>query len=363
MKVYMKIRALALPSDILSTSYSKYLMSIGVTSPGLYGTVTLIISLFVLDNYFINHLSWSYVSLAWGFVFARYVADCTTLISSLFYPAVRNTLTFPHRDAFLNLTEFLSLGLPGCAMLCTEWWAFELLSIFASQLGSEEVAAQTIIGQLSGVAFMLPLGMGVTASSLVGHALGSGDQLLAISYAKISLCCLVAVETLICPAIILFAHIFVITFTDSVGVLNICVRASHVVALFTFADGLQGVLSGILRGCGKQSYGALTNFISYYAIGLPLAWALCFHSSLGVVGLMAGIAVGITVQAAVLLLVLVWKKDECFRRLENTAESDNSIALPDKDLDEQEGQVELPLHSPYSQEGPVAIAGGRESLP
>jgi len=33
-------------------------------------------------------------------------------------------------------------------------------------------------------------------------------------------------------------------------------------------DWTQGVLSGVLRGCGRQLIGALVNFVSYYPIGL-----------------------------------------------------------------------------------------------
>ena len=32
--------------------------------------------------------------------------------------------------------EFLKLGVPGTMMQCAEWWAFELLAIFAGMLGT-----------------------------------------------------------------------------------------------------------------------------------------------------------------------------------------------------------------------------------
>ena len=32
--------------------------------------------------------------------------------------------------------EFLKLGVPGTVMQCAEWWAFEVLAIFAGMLGN-----------------------------------------------------------------------------------------------------------------------------------------------------------------------------------------------------------------------------------
>ena len=50
-------------------------------------------------------------------------------------------------------------------------------------------------------------------------------------------------------------------------------------------------MSGILKGSGRQLVGAVTNFVSYYIIGLPLAAYLAFWQPLGVVGVWIGLAV------------------------------------------------------------------------
>ena len=45
--------------------------------------------------------------------------------------------------------------------------AFEVLTVFASRLGAVAVSAQSIMLQLVVLAFMLPLGISVAASSMV----------------------------------------------------------------------------------------------------------------------------------------------------------------------------------------------------
>ena len=54
--------------------------------------------------------------------------------------------------------EFISLGLPGTVMLCSEWWAFEFLTIMATFLGTAAVDAETIVLQICSLSFMIPLG-------------------------------------------------------------------------------------------------------------------------------------------------------------------------------------------------------------
>lgn len=137
-------------------------------------------------------------------------------------------------------------------MLCSEWWAFEILCIFASRLGSNEVAAQTIIGQMSALAFMIPLGVGVAISSFVGQYIGSLETHLAKKFALTAFLSLLCAELIISPSVFFFSPSFVGILTSDPKVIDICVRVSHIIAIFTFADGTQGVLSGIFRGAGKQ---------------------------------------------------------------------------------------------------------------
>lgn len=53
-----------------------------------------------------------------------------------------------------------------------------------------------------------------------------------------------------------------------------------------------------MRGCGRQLIGAVTNFMSYWLLGLPLAALLAFKFGLGVHGLWGGLLVATTVQVS-----------------------------------------------------------------
>jgi hypothetical protein len=116
---------------------------------------------------------------------------------------------------------------------------------------------------------------------------------------------------------------------------------SHIIAIFTFADGAQGVLSGILRGAGKQSYGAAINFVSYYCLALPLAWHLTFYTSMGVAGLMTGISTAVSSQSIIFLSLLWFQRESMFSSVLDSQEKQQQDLSPRSKATGLEKQIEL----------------------
>lgn len=59
---------------------------------------------------------------------------------------------------------------------------------------------------------------------------------------------------------------------------------------------MQVVLSGMLRGSGRQYIGAMINFVAYYIIGIPIGVLLGFKADLKVIGLWSGMVIGNVMQ-------------------------------------------------------------------
>ena len=74
-------------------------------------------------------------------------------------------------------------------------------------------------------------------------------------------------------------------------------------------DAIVNVTSGILKGAGKQKFGAVTNFIGYYLIGLPVGVALMmpWGADMKVPGYWWGQVIGLTVQSVVYVGYLTFK--------------------------------------------------------
>jgi MATE family multidrug resistance protein len=76
-----------------------------------------------------------------------------------------------------------------------------------------------------------------------------------------------------------------------------------IAAFFQLFDGIQTVTIGALRGLGDTHSAMLLNLISYWLLGLPLGYFLCFHLRMGAAGVWTGLSLSLVLLAATLLAV------------------------------------------------------------
>ena len=306
---YLAIRAWEMPIGVIQTSVEKYLMSVGVMHPPMYGEAHFNLSLILLNFVFLKgDFGFGYKGLGYAWVLST-AASLGTLIAMAYnHPSVQRTLQPINIKEILNISklyEFFELGLPGMLMLLSEWWSYEILSIFAGLLGTPEVAAQTIILSTAALAYMVPLGTGIATASLVGNALGAGKKQIAIEITHLAFQVIIFLEIFFGILIWLFGSYFVELFTDDVQVLRVADSVMPFLSFFVMADGCNAIGSGVIRGAGKQMVGGITNVISYYLFGLPCSWLLCFRAGWGVRGLMMGLSVG-TLCQVFSLVSMIW---------------------------------------------------------
>jgi MATE family multidrug resistance protein len=79
----------------------------------------------------------------------------------------------------------------------------------------------------------------------------------------------------------------------------------RIAAFFELFDGLQVVTTGALRGLGDTRTPMLAHLGGYWAIGLPVAYLLCFPLGWGAVGIWVGLSSALILIG--LVLVLVWR--------------------------------------------------------
>lgn len=111
-------------------------------------------------------------------------------------------------------------------------------------------------------------------------------------------------EVGVAASIFFFGTYFVKIFTTDEAVRKLAEDSLTFLSVFCFFDAIQGVISGILRGSGKQLIGAVANIIAFYVIGLPLAYYFCFKTSYGINGLMLGLSGGVIFQDIVCLFLI-----------------------------------------------------------
>jgi MATE family multidrug resistance protein len=203
-----------------------------------------------------------------------------------------------------RLRQLLWLGLPAAMQVTLEVGVFSAASALAGRLAPVALAAHQITLNMASFTFMVPLGLASAAAVRVGHAVGRQDTYganqagwTAVMLGVFCMACASAIFLLI-PSRLMGL------FTVDLTVVDLGVTLLFVAAIFQIFDGLQGVLTGALRGLGDTRTPMFLNLAGHWAFGLPLGYTICFVLGYGVVGLWIGLSAGLIVVS--LLLLMVW---------------------------------------------------------
>ncbi|KAJ4870795.1 MATE efflux family protein [Raphanus sativus] len=201
-------------------------------------------------------------------------------------------------EALSHIPAFMKLGFPSAVMVCLELWSFELLVLLSGLLPNPvlETSTLSICLNTSLTLWMIPVGLGGTASTRISNELGAGNPKEQ-------------------------------SWLSDPKVISYVASMIPIVAAGNFLDGFQCVLSGVARGCGWQKIGACVNLGSYYLVGVPLGLLLGFHLHLGGRGLWLGIVTALIVQVlslSTITLVTNWDK-EAKKAKDRVGSSDNEV--------------------------------------
>jgi len=180
-------------------------------------------------------------------------------------------------------------------MLCSEWWAFEVIAILAGTIGVNELAAQTICFSIKATLFMVPLGIQEATCGIVGNCIGANNVKLAKQFFSIiNKFSLFAVISL-CTTLYFARESIVKFYTQEEEVVKIASDVLILISCAFFFDGLQGYLAGPIRAMGLQRKASYIAIICYWIIAIPIGSVLGIRRELGVIGLQTGFAVAVMV--------------------------------------------------------------------
>ncbi|XP_031500983.1 protein DETOXIFICATION 12-like [Nymphaea colorata] len=220
-------------------------------------------------------------------------------------PSCKRTLASLSKDSFGGFCDFLKLSFPSAAMICLEYWSFELLILLSGLLPNPELETSVLSICLTTLCLLycIPYGLSAAGSTRVSNELGAGrprEAQLAVLVA-IFLAALdagIVVTTLSCTSYLLGR-----AYSSEKEVILYVAKMIPLLSLSSCMDALQGVLSGVARGCGWQQLGAYINLGAFYLFGIPLAALLAFSFHLGARGLWIGIVCGSVLQTILLCLI------------------------------------------------------------
>jgi MATE family multidrug resistance protein len=205
------------------------------------------------------------------------------------------------RPDFRRITKLLRLGLPAAGQIGLEMSVFATVTILIGKLSSDVLAGHQIALTVVSTTFMMPLGISSAAAVRVGQAIGRRDPEGASRSGWTVLGFGAGVMSAAALALLGFHQAIARLFTPQSEIIAAAAPLLRVAAFFQLFDGLQITATGALRGAGDTRTPMLCHFAGYWILGLPLGAFLCFHESLGAVGLWIGLSVGLIIIGMILL--------------------------------------------------------------
>ncbi|KAK4456447.1 mate-domain-containing protein [Cladorrhinum samala] len=301
--LYLRVLILGTPGVAAFESGKRF-----VQAQGLFHATTVVLligaSLNVLANwFFVWKMGWGFTGAASAVVFTQNLLPFLLFLYVRFVEGMEcwNGLS---RRAFSNWGPMIKLALPGMIMVEAQYFAFEVLTLAASQFGSAHLAAQSVAVTVTSTTFNIPFPLSIAASTRIANLIGARLSDAARTSAKVALVagCLVGLFNLTLLSSLRYKIPYLFTKDEEVAAI-----VSHVLpicAVLQLFDSLAAISHGLLRGIGRQGIGGFTNLFSYYLVALPISFSTGWCLGWKLEGLWFGIAVGLAVVSSVELWYL-----------------------------------------------------------
>lgn len=319
--LYLKVLIAGAPGYAAFESGKRYVQAQGIFNATMY-----ILIICAPLNAFLNwYMVWH---LGWGFIGAPIAVSVTeNIMPLLLFLYVRFIDGYQcwggfDKRALKNWMPMVKLALPGLIMVLAEFMAFEILTLTSSWLGATPLAAQSVLGSVTGITFQIPFPMSVAASTRIANLIGATLDVPAKMAAKVAIVASVFVGIFNLLLLSLLRDYIPRLFTPDPDVIQLVSALLPLCATFQVFDAIAANCNGILRGLGRQEIGGYVGLFAYYIVGLPISFGTGFGAGWGLYGLWAGPAIALGIVAViegVFIYRTSWEKAVEAAKLRNAA--------------------------------------------
>ncbi|MEM1301477.1 MAG: MATE family efflux transporter [Pseudomonadota bacterium] len=178
-----------------------------------------------------------------------------------------------------------------------EGGAFALVGFMMGWFSAAALAAHQIVNAVGGVLYMVPLGVAIAVSIIIGQAIGAGETRRLITIGRAAMVFIIGWMTLVTMFILLARGPITRGLSDDPAVISLAISLFFIAALMQIADGIQSTMLGACRGMTDNAIPVLITMLSYWALALPTGYALGFWLDRGPTGVWIGYSLGLTVAA------------------------------------------------------------------
>ena len=201
-----------------------------------------------------------------------------------------------------TIRKALRLGAPLAMTTGLEVGAFALIATFAGRLGEAAMAGYQASMNVTSLAFMLSIGLAAATAVRVANAVGRDDSKGMTRAAWTGIGLTLALMLVLGIGLWNLPGPVAAIYSDDPAVRAITLAALAVVALMIVVDGAQAVLSSAARAIGDVLVPLAIFALTFWGVGVPLAYWMGLGAGYGVPGLMAAMTLALSLAAIALAL-------------------------------------------------------------
>ena len=290
----------------MTSGVQKALASLSLTTPPLVGQAVGLTSTYlwmtVATSPMIVPESYKVEAISLAFGCARLTTLIVTVSWSVRYPAamaawgtwsLRQTLDPP------GLISFFRMFPPSILGSYAERWTPEIISMFAASISDADVAAWGVCSSVWNLLWAVGAGVYTACGTFVGMSLGKGSADLAH---RVAWRCLRLVFFIMFPLTALISiggHQIAWIFGAGADVAPVVAKIAPLAAAVIFCDTTMYVFQGIFRATNAVRFYSMLAGAAQWIIAVPSAYLLGFKAGFGIFGVVAGLALGMTVETCV----------------------------------------------------------------
>ena len=209
------------------------------------------------------------------------------------------------------LKQIIRIGLPATAQRLSLNLGNALFMTLITSLGKTVLVAYAVVNRVTGFLLCPVTGVGMATATLVGQNLGAGRQTRVAQAIRQSMLAGAASAFVLIGLLNLWPRPLLGLFTSDGEAIRQGIVAARFMLYVGVVSALNQTLSGALTGAGDTLSPMLANIAAEYAVQLPIAYVFVRVVPVGAVAVWAALAVGQTVAAATLALVVRrgrWKR-------------------------------------------------------
>lgn len=297
--LYLRVLIFGAPGYAAFESGKRYVQAQGIFSATMYILLVCAPLNAFLNWFMVWHLGWGYIGAPIAVSITETILPIALFLYVRFVDGYQCWGGFDRR-ALKNWMPMIKLALPGLIMVEAEFLAFEILTLSSSWLGPTELAAQSVLGTITGITFQIPFPISIAASTRIANLIGATLAIPARTAAKVAAVAAVLVGFFNLLLLSIFRETIPRLFTPDEDVIKLVAALLPLCATFQVFDALSANCNGILRGLGRQEIGGYVGLFAYYIVGIPISFGTAFGPlQWQLYGLWTGPAVALAIVAAI----------------------------------------------------------------